>query len=1004
MTSLIKIINTLFFILFFTNYFGQTIPITFKCYNANAKEIYLSGNFNSWQSANPNYKLISKNNDGNFELTKNLLAGTYLYKFVIDGEWVEDKLNPENDGDQYKNSLINVNDPMIYYFTPLNKNQIYSELNLPIINALTSVNLNQQINFKNLNLKINNKNIILHENNFNGITKEFTYQIKKEDIIEGENSLELTLTTLNGTITQQRFIQISDIPNFKILTQNIKFPSKNIKFYGKLLSKNNDSMIVLHNGKRFPTIIKNDSIFYTPIILSNGVNTFEVKAYNKYGMKNESTTIDYKEDLNLDIKIISKINSRKITLSSEITSQFNSNFTYVWSQPETTPISIISTPTNTKDITLNIPEIIGEFFIQLKVIDEKGNSNISGCIIKSTKDEIRILNDDESPEWINKMILYEIGSYGYNYDKSNLSGIISKLDHIAKLGVNTIWLTPIFEGEGNGYWTTDYFKISSNLGNKEEFKILVEQAHKKGLKIILDLVINHTWEKHPFYQEIKELKSESNYANWFIWDGKPGESNHAFYYDWKVLPNLNVNDTNVTNYLTNVAEYWVREFNIDGYRCDVAWGIELRNSLFWNKLRERLKKIKPSIFLLAEGDISNIHEGKNMNLFDNKFDAAYDWNFRGWGNTGIVALLNNQLDINSFHNIITRNFGHTKFPMRFIDNHDHTRAAKEFGLKKMMLAESIIFTINGVPLIYGGDEMGETMQYNISNWNDTSMMLPYLKKLIDIRKKYIFNNSKSTILKNTYPTNVYSYINKSDSNYILTIGNFSSSIKKVAIDFDTFEGLAYDYEVLDLITNTKQIFTHESLKSFLFEIPGWESKIYKISPKTNYFLNTTLDSIVLNNIQQELKFEIFSNTKWNIQSNTDWIQSNSKEGNNNETILLKINKNNTLKTREGILTITGIGIYPKQIMIKQESNVGLSENNLNSNFLISPNPTSDFIYFNYDNNCDKVRVINELGKEIDILEIKNGKIDLRQLSQGIYFINNYCHDTIKETWKIIKLD
>lgn len=1004
MTSILKIINTLFFTLFVSNYFGQSMPITFRCYNIKAKEIYVSGNFNSWQSANPDYKLISKNNDGNFELTTQLLAGSYQYKFVIDGEWIEDKLNPENDGSQYKNSIINVTDPMIYYFTPLNKQQIYSELNLPTIRAFTSVNLNHQINFNNLNLKINNKNIILNEKNFNVLTKEFSYQIKKEDIIEGDNNIELNLTTINGAVSQQRIIQISSIPNFKILTQNIKFPSKNIKIYGKLLSKNNDSVIVFHNGKRYPATIKNDTLFYTPIILSNGLNSFEVKAYNKYGVKNESAVIEYKENLNPEIKINTIINSRKITLSSEITSPFNSTYTYSWSQQGITPISIITTPINAKEITLNIPEIIGEFFIQLKVTDDKGNSNISGCIIKSTKDEIRILQDEESPEWVNKMILYEIGAYGYNYDKSNLSGIISKLDHIVNLGVNTIWLTPIFEGEGNGYWTTDYFKISSNLGTKEEFKTLVEQAHKKGLKIILDLVINHTWEKHPFYQEIKELKSESSYANWFIWDGKPGESNHNYYYDWKVLPNLNVNDTNVTNYLTNVAEYWIREFDIDGYRCDVAWGIELRNSLFWKTLRKKLKKIKPSIFLLAEGDVSNIHEGKKMNLFENKFDAAYDWNFRGWGNTGIVALLNNQLDINSFHTTITKDFGHNKFPMRFIDNHDHTRAAKEFGIKKMMLAESIIFTINGIPLIYGGDEMGEIMQYNISNWNDTSKMLPYLKTLIDIRKKYIKNNSKTTILKNTQASDVYSYINKSDSNYILTIGNFSSSIKNVTIDFDDFERLAYDYEFLDLFTNTKKILTRESLKSYLFEIPEWESKVFKIRPITNYYLNISIDNISINNNQQESTFEITSNTNWQIQSNTDWIQPKIKEGSNNEKISLSIYKNNSLKNREGIITISGVGIQSKQIIVKQESNIGFSENKLISDILLSPNPTNDFIYFNTENKCDKVKVIDEKGKEIAILDIQNGIIDLRQFYKGTYFLQNFCNDLNHETWKIIKVD
>ena len=96
------------------------------------------------------------------------------------------------------------------------------------------------------------------------------------------------------------------------------------------------------------------------------------------------------------------------------------------------------------------------------------------------------------------------------------------------------------------------------------------------------------------------------------------------------MPNLNVNNAELENYLYNVAEYWIREFDIDGYRCDVAWGIEERNSNFWKVMRARLKNLKPEAFLLAESPADNLQEGHTLDIFNNKFDAAYDWELRGF--------------------------------------------------------------------------------------------------------------------------------------------------------------------------------------------------------------------------------------------------------------------------------------------------------------------------------------------------------------------------------------
>src|SRR5690606_5682755 len=163
---------------------------------------------------------------------------------------------------------------------------------------------------------------------------------------------------------------------------------------------------------------------------------------------------------------------------------------------------------------------------------------------------------------------------------SPISGITSKIDYLADLGINTIWLTPVFDGTGMGYGTWNYYKIHPDLGTVDDLKDLVEKAHSKGVRVLLDLVISHSGIKHAFFTNTKALKSQSPFKDYYMWAGEPGTSSFQYYNDWTELPNFNVNNDEVKNYLYGVAEYWVRECDIDGYRCDVAWGIEDRNPAF----------------------------------------------------------------------------------------------------------------------------------------------------------------------------------------------------------------------------------------------------------------------------------------------------------------------------------------------------------------------------------------------------------------------------------------
>jgi glycosidase len=223
------------------------------------------------------------------------------------------------------------------------------------------------------------------------------------------------------------------------------------------------------------------------------------------------------------------------------------------------------------------------------------------------------------------LILYEIFPSTYNGTWGNgecLNAIIDRLDQIKQLGINCLWINPVFEGEGGGYWTYDYYKISHRLGTLNDMKRLVHEAHKRDMLVIIDLVINHIWIQHPFFQDVIAKGSSSTYADWFLWFGEPGASRFDIAILEPELANINFDNPNAKEYMFTVAEYWMKKLDIDGYRVDTALFLEDRHPGVSRELINRLEKIKPDVFMLAEGFVGD------KIFFNNGYDTAYDYDIR----------------------------------------------------------------------------------------------------------------------------------------------------------------------------------------------------------------------------------------------------------------------------------------------------------------------------------------------------------------------------------------
>ena len=189
----------------------------------------------------------------------------------------------------------------------------------------------------------------------------------------------------------------------------------------------------------------------------------------------------------------------------------------------------------------------------------------------------------------------------------DLQGIIDHLDYLQDLGITGLYLCPIFESPSNHkYNTTDYFEIDRHFGDKETFRKLVDQAHQRGMKIMLDAVFNHIGDQSPQWQDVLKHGENSVYKDWFhvqefpVTKDKLGNPRklpyHTFAFE-SYMPKLNTANPQVRAYLLSVATYWIEEFDIDAWRLDVANEVDHQ---FWREFRKAVLAKKPDLYILGE--------------------------------------------------------------------------------------------------------------------------------------------------------------------------------------------------------------------------------------------------------------------------------------------------------------------------------------------------------------------------------------------------------------------
>ncbi|TFB24500.1 alpha-glycosidase [Filobacillus milosensis] len=331
-----------------------------------------------------------------------------------------------------------------------------------------------------------------------------------------------------------------------------------------------------------------------------------------------------------------------------------------------------------------------------------------------------------------------------NFFGGDFQGVIDHLDYLEELGINGLYFTPIFKAKSyHKYDTIDYFEIDPQFGDKDKFRELIGKCHEKGIRVMLDAVFNHSGYYFEPFQDVLENGAQSKYADWFHiqefplqFEPRPNYDTFAFVPE---MPKLNTENPEVKKYLLDVAKYWVEEFDIDGWRLDVANEIDHQ---FWREFRQEVKSVKEDVYILGE-----IWHDSMPWLQGDQFDAVMNYPFtEATLNFFARQSINSEQFANQINNVLAaypENVNEVAFNL--LGSHDTprvlTRTDGDKNLAKLMYLFQLTFI--GTPCIYYGDEIAMTGGEDpgcrkCMVWDEDEQdqdMLEFFKEMIALRHK-----------------------------------------------------------------------------------------------------------------------------------------------------------------------------------------------------------------------------------------------------------------------------
>lgn len=421
----------------------------------------------------------------------------------------------------------------------------------------------------------------------------------------------------------------------------------------------------------------------------------------------------------------------------------------------------------------------------------------------------------ETPEWAKHAVFYQIFPERFhngnrandpkgvepwgskptydNFMGGDLEGVIQKLPYLKGLGVTAIYLNPIFKASSNHkYNTADYMQIDPAFGDLATFKRLLSEAHRSGIKVILDGVFNHTGDDHWAFEDAKKNGPSSKYWGWYTIYGFPvvtsPKPNYNSWWGFGTLPQLRAKDNpEVQKYLFEVIEYWTRH-GIDGWRLDVP--NEIDSDAFWRTFRQKVRAINPEAYIVGE----LWHEADRW-LQGDQFDATMNYVFREHVLNFFAYEAMSVDDLDHRLEQLRKRYHPeiTKVMFNITGSHDVPRMLTEAGgdKRKAKLMALFQMTYPGTPVVYYGDEIGMVGGKDPDNrrafdWNAAGQdqdMLAYYKRVIALRKSSVALRTgefRSIMRHNHF--RLFAYVRAAGSEKVAVLLNAGHDTRSVDLD------------------------------------------------------------------------------------------------------------------------------------------------------------------------------------------------------------------------------
>jgi glycosidase len=792
-----KYLTTIIFLIIFSQLtFSQqddSVDVTFYYYpENNPTNVYLPGEFNGWAINNISlmnydpgnevwYKTIRLRVGGPEPLPAPFnVPGAYQYKFHADGVWFSDPLNPRQNPLDNNNSYLFIRNPTIHYLLP--NSTVTSGIirtRFPQITAYLFPSISSEVDTGSIKINIDGDEYINIGSSYNPTTKKLSFT-SPDPLGDGEHELILYAESTIGTSSADTTTFILQANVIQFLTLPSETWKDSWRLQGAVFNEIGgfDTTVTSAQIIRFDSswiVQVNEGKIDTTIFLLEDANKFVMKVEIS-GQTETSDTLNIIRKVNhipyAQIDITQNGNS--LTISGANSSDPDGQMlTYLWKEDAGNPEALGLNEQTNEEVMITKPSTPGEYYLSLIVEDPDMNldSTQAFFVVQQDSPNVKVAGYADNPDWLKNARIYLLFFKAFT-PVGTIQAAIANLPYIKAMGFNTIWVLPVTEIFGNvdnqiniGYNIIDFLNVETSYGTNQDYKDFVAAAHQLGLKVIQDITPNHTGREHPFAQEALLCGDYSQYWHYYQTEFIPHNDNGLrqcstpqgiYYYCGfsDVLLNYDWRDLDARNYMTDVYNYWVREFGIDGYRFDVYWGVHRKygESNMGTPVRTSLKHIKPDILLLGEDDGTGVgtevlYADQNGGLdasydFALYFDAVRDFSFTSSG----VNTLHSRLSNNGFYP------GENSYFMKFMESQDEDRISYVYNsFEKTIPMSTVIFTAPGMPMMLNGQEVGfgkgmglpgepdlNVRRRGIINWNFSGreLLTPHYQRIAQIRSQF----------------------------------------------------------------------------------------------------------------------------------------------------------------------------------------------------------------------------------------------------------------------------